>query len=77
MHFFAAKFLFLLLLFLLGGDDDGGGCDVGDDEDGRDRWRRGRCRRCALSFFLSRFNAIIKITLTNKSTLLSWNDRFF
>ena len=51
MHFFAAKFLFLLLLFLLGGDDDGGGCDVGDDEDGRDRWRRGRCRRCALSFF--------------------------
>ena len=29
----------------------GGGCDVGDDEDGRDRWRRGRCRRCALSSF--------------------------
>ena len=53
MHFFAAKFLFLflLLLFLLGGGDDGGGCGGGDDEDGKDRWRRGRCRRCALSFF--------------------------
>jgi hypothetical protein len=28
-------------------------------------------------FFLSHFKDIIKITLTNKSTLLSWNDRFF